>query len=120
MNNHWFGGALCLFYGTRCKNKRKSSSLYGTENFVFPSTRKLYSRDHKFVIFLTRRLLTQNITNLGSRLYSPMRLDDVDSLRIKYSCGARLNNCQTPGVKYFCQHSISFVKNIYLVANYLQ
>ena len=49
-----------------------------------------------------------------------MRLDDVDSLRIQYSCGARLNNCQTPGVKYFCQHSISFVKNINLVANYLQ
>ena len=40
MNNHWFGGALCLFYGTRCKNKRKSSSLYGTQNFVLPSTRK--------------------------------------------------------------------------------
>ena len=82
MNIHWFGGAICLFYGTRCKNKRKSSSLYGTQNFVLPSTRKLYSLDNKLGIFLTRRLLKQNITNLWSRLYSPMRLDDVDSLQM--------------------------------------
>ena len=41
MNNHWFGGALCLFYGTRCKNKRKSSSLHGTKEVLQSKQRLL-------------------------------------------------------------------------------
>ena len=41
MNIHWFGGALCLFYGTRCKNKRKSSSLHGTKEVLQSKQRLL-------------------------------------------------------------------------------